>query len=112
MVTHDEPRTPLAGEIRPNPLQEDRQTETRGREELQVDGCPGKPCSEPAYSELVTLQDGKAFPNDRHVAFVEVTKRPGRRAAGYASAKDLSCITTLLHGHLGNAGKRLAVFFE
>src|ERR1700733_12280476 len=74
--------------------------------------APGEPCREPAHSELVTLQDGKAFTNDRHVAFVEVTKRTGRRAAGYAGIKNFSSITTLLHSHLGNAGKRLAVFFE
>src|ERR1700683_3595068 len=111
MVIHDESGTPLAGEICPNPLQENGQTKTRGRQKLEVDERPGEPCREPAHSELVTLQDGKSFTNDRHVAFVEVTKRTGRRAAGYAGMKNFSSITTLLHGHLGNAGKRLAGFF-
>src|ERR1700689_3516834 len=101
MVIHDESRTPLAGEICPNPLQENGQTKTRGRQKLEVYQRPGEPCCEPAYSELVTLQDGKAFTHDRHVAFVEVTKRTGRRAAGYAGVKGFSCITTLLHRHLG-----------
>ena len=112
MVIHDESRTPLAGEIRPNPLQENRQTKTRCRQKLQVDGRPGEPCSEAAYSDLVALQDRKALANHRHGAFVEVTKRTGRRSAGYAAVNDFSCITALLHGHLRNAGKRLAVFLE
>src|SRR5690348_4722137 len=110
MVIHDESRTPLAGEICPNPLQEDRQTETRCRQELQVDGCPGKPRSEPAHSHLVTLQNRKALANHRHVSFVEVTKRTRRRAAGYAAVNDFSCVTSLLHCYLSNTGKRLAVF--
>src|SRR5208283_387264 len=112
MVIHDESRTPLAGEIRPNPLQEDRQTETRGRQELQVDGCPGKPRTEAAHSHLVTLQNRKALAHHRHVSFVEVTKRPRRRAAGYSAVDDFSCITSLLHGYLRNARKRLAVFLK
>ena len=75
MVIHDESRTPLAGEIRPNPLQEDRQTETRCRQELQVHGRPGEPRTESAHSDLATLQNSKTLADDRHVAFVEVAKR-------------------------------------
>ena len=77
-----------------------------------MDGCPGKPRSEAAHSHLVTLQDGKALAHHRHVAFVEVTKRTWRRTTGYAAVNDFSCIASLLHRYLRNAGKRLAVFLE
>ena len=112
MVIHDESGTPLAGEVCPNPLQEDGQTETRRRQELQVYACPCEPCSEPLHSDLVTLQNGKALANYRHVAFVEVTEWTGRRRTGYAVVNDSSCITSLLHRDLRDAGKRLAVFLE
>ena len=112
MVIHDESRTPLAGEICPNPLQEDRQTETRCRQELQVNSCPGKPRFEAAHSHLVTLQNRKALADHRHAAFVEVAKRPGRRATDYPTVNEFSCVTSLLYGYLRDAGKRLAVLLE
>src|ERR1700719_3025669 len=100
MVIHDESRTPLAGEICPNPLQEDRQTEARCRQELQVDGAPSKPRCEASYSHLVTLQNRKALADHRHAAFVEVAKRPGRTAADYPTVNEFSYITSLLYGYL------------
>src|ERR1700752_3068938 len=110
MVIHDESRTSLAGEIGPDPLQEDGQTETRGGQELEVDGCPSKPRTEAAHSHLVTLQNCKALAHHRHVSFVEVTKRTRRRVAGNAAANHSSGITSLLHCDLRNTGKRLALF--
>src|SRR5208337_2253653 len=112
MVIHNEPRAPLTCNIGPNPLQEYRQTETRCRQELKVDRRPGEPRSETAHSHLVTLQDGKSLTNDGHVALVKVTKWTWRRVTGYAAVNDFSCIMSLLHSYLRNAGKRLAVFLE
>src|ERR1700727_820045 len=112
MVIYDESRTSLAGEICPNPLQEDRQTETRCRQELQVDSCPGKPRSEAAHSHLVALQNRKALADHRHAAFVEVAKRTGRRTTDDPTVNEFSCVTSLLHGYLRDAGKRLAAFLE
>src|SRR6478736_7341988 len=61
VVTHDESGTSLAAEIRPNPLQEDTQTEARCRQKLEVDKRPGKPGSETAYLHLATLQYSEAL---------------------------------------------------
>lgn len=112
MVIHDELGTPLAGEIRPDPLQEDGQTKTRSGQKLQVYGRPREPRAEAAHMDLAALEDGKALPNDSHASFVEVMKRARRRFADDAVVNQLSCVTALLHRHLSNAGERLPVFLE
>ena len=72
VVIHYESGTSLAGEISPNPLQEDRQTQTRCRQKLEVYEGPGKPGAETAYLNLTALQYSKALAYYSHVSFIKV----------------------------------------
>ena len=71
MVIHDEFGTSLAGEIWPNPVQEDTQTEARCRQKLDVYERPGKPGPETAYLHLAALQYSTALSHYSHAYLIE-----------------------------------------
>ena len=77
-----------------------------------MDKRPSKPGYQPANLHLVTLQNRKVLADYGHVAFVEVRKRTRRRFTCDAAVKELSRITSLLHGDLCNPGKWLAILFK
>src|ERR1700761_4080797 len=112
MMIHDEPGSSLVREIRPDPLQEDTQSEARCRQKLEVYKCPGKPSSETTHCYLVTFQNSKALPYYSHVSLIEVREGTGRRSASHTAVNHLCGMTSLLHRHLRNAGQRFAIFLE
>src|SRR6267154_5297448 len=111
-MIHDQPGTPLSGQVSPNPLQEDAQTETRRRQELKMHGRPCKPRSETAYMDFAALQYRKAFTHNSHVAFVKLVEWTWRGFACYAVVNKLPCITALLHCHLCHTRQWCAVLIE
>src|SRR5215472_8066578 len=112
MLADDQPIASLPGHIRPNPLQEDAQTETRCGEELQVYRRPSEPRADPAYLDFATLQHRKTLAHDGHAALVKVTEGTKRWFANNAVVNQLSCITPLLHRHLRYTWQRFAVLIE
>src|SRR5215472_1119501 len=112
MLTDDYSITSLPGHIRPHPLQEDAQPEARCGQELDVNESPNQPRHQPAHLDLPALQNGEAPAHYGHVALIEIAKWRRFLATGYPAVNEFSCITSLLHSHLRDAGKRLAVLLE
>src|SRR6266481_4792501 len=111
-MIHNQPRSPLTGQIRPNPLQEDAQTEARCRQELEVHGRPREPSHDAAYTELAALQHSKTLAHHGHVPFIEIAKWAWRAIAGNAAVNQSPCIAPLLNRHLCNTCQWLAVLIE
>src|SRR5262249_25794028 len=112
MMIDDQPRAPLARQKGPNPLQEDAQAEAGCGQELEVDESPNHPREQAAHLDLPTLQYGEAPSHHGHGALVEVAKRSRLFAAGYTAVNKFSRIMSLLHSHLCDAGKGLAVLLK
>jgi hypothetical protein len=112
MVIYDEPGTPLARQVCPDPLQEDAHTQARLRQELEMDRRPCEPCHEAAYADLAALQDGEALTDYRHTAFVKVTEWSGHGFAADTAVNQFPCVSPLLDRHLRNSGQRLSVLIE
>ena len=111
-MVHNKPRPSLPGEICPNPLNKDADAKARLCEELKVHSRPCEPRDEAGHLDLSTLQDRKAFPNDGHVAFIEVPERRRGGLTGDSAANQLSGVSTLLDCDLRYAGQRPAVLVE
>src|SRR6266487_6836659 len=104
LIIHDQLRTALSGQEQPAPLQEHADFQTELRQERDVNESPGQPRQKAMYVQFAALDNGVAFPDYSHSAFVEVTKRLGRPLAGDAAADQFSSVTSLLHRNLGDAG--------
>src|ERR1700722_2963211 len=99
-MIHNEPGAPLPRHVGPHPLQEDADSKAGLRQKLEMYSGPGQPCEESAYANLAALEHGKSFADDGHVAFIEVSKRPGLWFAGHMPVDQISGVTSLLNRHL------------
>src|SRR6266853_5280753 len=111
-MIHNQPRSPLTGQIRPNPLQEDTQTEARCRQELEVHGRPREPSHDAAYMELAGLQHSKTLAHYGHVPFIEIAKWARHRIAVDTAVDYFPCVAPLLDRDLRNTCQWLAVLIE
>src|ERR1700730_1847608 len=111
-MIHDQPGTPLAGQIRPNPWQEDAQTQARCRQELEVHGRPREPGHDAAYTELAALQHSKTLAHHGQVPFIEIVKWARRVTARDATVNQFPRIAPLLDRHLCNTWQGLALLIE
>jgi len=73
-----------------------------------MDKSPSKPCDKAVQSHLAALQNCIALANNRHVTFIEVTKRLEPIFADNFPGNQFSDVMSLLHRYLGNA--RLMAF--
>src|SRR5215467_1137388 len=108
MVLHDQARAPLAGHIRPHPLNEDADAKARLAKKLEMHRGPCQPRNKAADPYAPGLQDGKPFADHRHVPFVEVAERTRCGFPRDPSMNQLSCIASLLLRDLSNSGERLS----
>src|SRR5437667_4473465 len=112
VVIHDQARATLPGQVCPYPLHEDADPEARLRQEFEVYGSPCEPGEKTAEAQPAGLQDGETSADDRHRAFVEITKRGRRGFAADAPVNQRARIAPLLHRHLGHAGQWPPVLIE
>ena len=75
-------------------------------------GSPCEPGEKTAEAQPAGLQDGETSADDRHRAFVEITKRGRRGFATDTPVNQRARIATLLHRHLGHAGQWSPVLIE
>src|SRR5437868_12307464 len=62
--------------------------------------------------ELSTLQNGIAFSDHSHGAFVKIAKRLGRPLAGKLTPNQFSSVASLLHRNLCHASQRFSVLIK
>src|ERR1043166_5008643 len=103
MMVHDESRAPLAGQEQPGPLQKHADPETNLRQEHDVDKSPGTPSDKAMHLNLAALENGIAFTDNGHVAFVEISKRSETVFAGDVTTNQFAYVASLLHRNLSNA---------
>ena len=96
-----EPRWPR--QEQPSPLQEHADPKAELRSKSDMDKSPGKPCDKSMQLHLTALENRIARANDRHVTFIELTKRLEPVLADNLPANQFSDVTSLLHRYLGNA---------
>ncbi len=65
---------------------------------------PGEPRDESVQSNFTALQNGIAFSDHGHVAFVEISKRFDTVLTGDLATDQFTDVAALLHRNLGNAG--------
>src|SRR6266567_3055311 len=104
LIIHDQLRTALSGQEQPAPLQEHADFQTELRQKGDVNEGPGQPRQKAMYVQFAALDNGVAFPDYSHGAFVEIAKRFEAVFAGDAAADQFSSVTSLLHRNLGDAG--------
>src|SRR5215471_15732173 len=102
---HDELRTALPGEIRPERLCPDPPPVSQSREKRNVDKRPRQPRREPAQLDEAGIQNGEAAPNHGHVAFVKIAERGWHGTPDLTMRDHFAHIMSLLHGHLRDPGQ-------
>src|SRR5882724_11151743 len=112
VIVYDQTRSALTRNICPDPLNEHGHAQTGCRQELQVHGCPCKPSQEAAQMDLSCLQNGEPFPDNRHVALIEIFEWFRRGSANNAFVNQLARVSALLKGHLSDSRERFAVLIE
>src|SRR5947208_14942963 len=75
LIIHDQLRTALPGQEQPAPLQEHADFQTELRQKSDVNESPGQPRNETVQPKFAALDNGVAFPDYSHSAFVEIAKR-------------------------------------
>src|SRR6267378_5445149 len=111
-MIHDQSGTPLAGQIRPNPLQEDAHTEARCRQELEVHGRPREPGNDAAYMEFAALQHSKTLAHHGQVPFIEIVKWARHVTAYDVTVNQFPRVAPLLDRHLRHTWQGLAVLIQ
>src|SRR5208282_4860872 len=112
VVVHYQPGASLARQKGPGPLHKHAYAEIGGGEKLDVYGRPREPREKSAYMNLAALHDRKAFANHRHVALIEITKRPRHCFSGQAFCNQPSRVASSLHRDLGDTRQWLAVLLN
>src|SRR5213082_3955597 len=112
LIIHDQPRTTLAGQEQPAPLQEHADFQTELRQKRDVNESPPQPRNETVQPKFAALQYCPPLADDGHGAFVEVTKRLWRLLAGKLPPNQFSSIASLLHCNLSDARQRFSVLIE
>src|SRR5260370_20852805 len=108
----DQPRTAFASQKQPAPLQEHADFQTELRQKRDVNESPREPSNQPMHAQFAALENGIAFPDNGHVAFVEVTKRLGRPLSGKLASNQFSSIASLLQCNLVYTPQRFSVLIE
>ena len=67
-----------------------------------MDGGPGKPCGKSMHSEFAALQNGIAFTDNRHVAFVEIANHLMSLLTSNMPGDQGSNVAPLLDRYLGH----------
>src|SRR5205085_9281178 len=93
-------------------LQEHADFQTELRQKHDVNESPRQPRNETVQPKFAALQNSVTLADDRHGAFVEVTKRLGRLLAGKLAPNQFSGIASLLHCNLSNSRQRFSVLIE
>src|SRR5437879_11258076 len=75
LIIHDQLRTALSGQEQPAPLQEHADFQTELSQERDVNEGPGQPRQKAMYVQFAALDNGVAFSDYSHSAFVEISKR-------------------------------------
>src|ERR1700687_4494196 len=112
MVIYNQTGATLSRGIGPDPLQEDARAQTGLRQKLQVDCGPCEPREEAADVDLAALQNGEPLADYRHIALVEVTKRPRGRFTGDNPMNQGSRIAPLLNRHLRDNRQRFTILIQ
>src|SRR6266480_2210374 len=112
LIIHDQPRTALSGQEQPAPLQEHADFQTELRQKRDVNESPRQPRDESVQSNFTAFQNGVAFANHSHVAFVEIAKWLWRLLDGELAPNQFSSIASLLHCNLSDARQRFSVLIE
>src|SRR5215472_13486792 len=111
-MVHDESRPTLSAYEQPGPLQKHADPETNLRQERDVNESPGEPRDKPMQPDSAALQNRVAFPNNRHVSFVEISKRFGTVFAGDLPTNQFAYVASLLHRNLSDTRQRLSILVE
>jgi len=77
-----------------------------------VNPCPREPGNYPAQPDPPGLKDCEPRSDDRHIPFIEISKRPGGRLTKQALNDTPTCIPTLLNRHLGDTRQWFPVLLE
>src|SRR5215471_3724356 len=109
---NDDSGTALSADERPDPLEEDRQTQTRLRKREDVDQGPRKPRHERLEVQLPALEDRVPGADHRHGPAIGVAERVRRRLPGHAARDRLTRVVTLLDRHLRDSREWLSVLHE
>src|SRR5207302_481399 len=112
LIIHDETRTALSGQEQPAPLQQHADFQTELRQKRDVNESPRQPRNETVQTNFPALQNGVAFADHSHVAFVEIAKRLWRLLAGKLAANQFANVASLLHCNLSNSRQRFSVLIE
>src|SRR5262245_13886831 len=75
-------------------------------------GRPCHPGQKATETQAAALQHGEALSDHRHGALIEVAEGTEFRFPADASVNQRSRVASLLYGHLGYSGQRMAVLIE
>src|SRR5438067_2344233 len=95
LIIHDQPRTALSGQEQPAPLQEHADFQTELRQKCDVNESPRQPRQKAMYVQFAALDNGVAFPDDGHSAFVEISKRFRTFLSGDATTNKFASVMSL-----------------
>src|SRR5256885_3026104 len=104
VIIHDQLRTALSGQEQPAPLQEHADFQTELRQKRDVNESPRQPRQKTVQPNFPALDNGVAFPDYSHSAFVEISKRFRTFLSGEATTNKFASVMSLLHRNLGDAG--------
>jgi hypothetical protein len=93
MVIHDEFGTSLAGEICPNPVQEDTQTEAQCRQKLEVYERPGSQAPKPLTCTLPLCNTAQPFPTTAMLTLSSAIYEDNQNNLSLGTARDLAMET-------------------